>query len=146
MSVSKGNNRGLHIALWVVQLLLVFAFGMAGFMKATTPIAELNKMMPWTLVVGEGMTRFIGASEFAGALGLLLPSITRILPILTPIAGGALALVMVLASGLHASRGEFGVLPINAVLGGLALFVAWGRSIKAPITARTATGTRTAAA
>src|SRR4051812_24140284 len=110
MSNTKGTNKGLHIALWAVQILLVFAFGMAGFMKSTQPFEVLNKAMPWTIGVGEATTRFIGIAELAGALGLLLPSATRILPFLTPLAASGLVVVMFLASGLHISRGEFGVL------------------------------------
>lgn len=34
---------------------------------------------------------------------------------------------MVLAAGFHLSRGEIEAVPINAVLGGLAAFVGWGR-------------------
>jgi putative oxidoreductase len=40
---------------------------------------------------------------------------------------------MLLASAFHLSRGEAGALPINLVLGGIAAFVAWGRTRKAPI-------------
>jgi hypothetical protein len=145
MTAAKGTSKGLHIGLWFVQILLAVAFGMAGFMKTTMPFDALNKAMPWTLVVGEPGVRFIGASELAGALGLLLPSITRILPILTPLAGVGLTTVMVLASAFHASRGELGVLPINFVLGSLAAFVAWGRFRRAPIAARASDSAGTAA-
>ena len=47
-----------------------------------------------------------------------------------------LTTVMVLASITHAVRGEPQVILFNAILGGLAAFVAWGRGRKAPITPR----------
>jgi uncharacterized membrane protein YphA (DoxX/SURF4 family) len=139
MSATKTPSKGLNISLWVVQVLLAFAFGMAGFMKSTQPFEALNKAMPWTLSVGETTTRFIGLSELLGAVGLLLPAITRILPFLTSLAGLGLVTVMVLASGFHVTRGEYGMLPVNAVLASLALFVAWGRYRAAPIAPRNAT-------
>jgi hypothetical protein len=40
---------------------------------------------------------------------------------------------MILAMAFHLSRGEAQVLPINLVLGGLAAFVAWGRTSKVPV-------------
>lgn len=43
---------------------------------------------------------------------------------------------MALASATHLSRGEFGPIAVNLVLGGLAAFVAWGRSAKALIAPR----------
>jgi hypothetical protein len=80
--------------------------------------------------------RFIGLSEVLGAIGLVLPAATRLFPWLTGVAGAALAVVMVLAAGTHATHGEFGNLVPVAVLGGLSTFVAWGRLVRAPIPAR----------
>lgn len=130
------SGRGLHIALWIVQALLGIAFTMAGFTKVGTPMAKLAEMMPWTAVVGESLTRFIGASELLGGIGLILPAATRIKPGLTPLAGVGLTTVMVLAAGYHLTHNEAAFLPINLVLGSLAAFVAWGRGRKAPIAPR----------
>ncbi len=128
-------SRALNISLWIAQILLALLFGFAGSMKATKPIDELALNMPWVLVV-PGLVRFIGVSEFLGALGLVLPSVTRVQPKLTPIAAAALVLVMVLAAGFHALRGEWSAIVGNVILGGIAAFVAWGRIRKAPITSR----------
>lgn len=128
-------SQAMNVALWITQLLLAAAFGMAGAMKATTPIAELAPKMPWVANLPH-LVRFIGASELAGALGLLLPALTRIKPWLTPLAAVGLTVVMVLAAAFHVSRGEYSVLPIPLLLGALAAFVAWGRTRKAPIAAR----------
>lgn len=130
------RSKGLHIALWVVQVLVGLAFLMAGLTKSTQPMETLALQMPWTAVVGTAMTRFIGISEFLGGLGLILPSALRIKPGLTPLAGLGLAVVMLLAAGFHLMRGEFPAIGINFVLGGLAAFVAWGRWKKAPIAPR----------
>jgi uncharacterized membrane protein YphA (DoxX/SURF4 family) len=126
----------LHIALWIVQVLLALAFGMAGFMKLTAPVAELAQKMIWPGAVPPALVRFIGASELLGAIGLVLPAATRIRPGLTALAGAGLTLVMVLAAVFHLSRGEAKMLPINLVIGGLAAFVAWGRARRAPIAPR----------
>jgi putative oxidoreductase len=82
------------------------------------------------------LVRFIGTSELLGALGLILPAAMRIKPVLTGFAALGLLTIMVLAALFHASRGEFGMLRVNSVLGALAAFVAWGRLKKAPIPAR----------
>lgn len=124
----------MNKGLWVVQALLGVAFFMAGMMKATTAPAELvANGMAWAEGMDPMLIKFIGVSEIAGALGLILPSALRIAPKLTPIAAVALAVVMVLAAGTHGMRGEFGAIGVNAALGGLALFVAWGRWSKSPI-------------
>jgi len=126
----------LHIALWVLQVLIGLSFMAAGGMKAFTPAADLMKAMPWVENVGIALPRFIGISELAGGLGLILPAATRIKPGLTPLAAAGLTVVMVLAVFFHISRGEYPMLGAPVVLGGLCAFIAWGRSRKAPIPPR----------
>jgi uncharacterized membrane protein YphA (DoxX/SURF4 family) len=128
------TTRRLRNGLWIAQAVLALVFVMTGVLKLTISPADLARSSSGLSL---GLIRFIGIAELAGAFGLILPAATRILPALTPVAAAALALVMVLAGIFHASRGEFvSVIPV-LVLGVLALFVAWGRTVRAPISART---------
>ncbi len=130
-------SKGWNIALWILQVLLAFAFLGAGFMKLTQPIDALAAAgMGFVKTFPEPVVRFIGVSEIAGAIGLVLPAALRVKPVVTPVAGAALALVMVLAALWHVTQGEFAALPSNFVLGGLSALVAWGRFKKAPVVAR----------
>lgn len=123
----------MKYALWIVQILLAAAFGMAGFSKLTQPIADLVPMVgPWAAEVPALLVRFIGLSELLGAIGLIAPALTGIQLRLTPLAAWGLALVMVLAAIFHLVRGEFGIVP-NIVLFALAAFVAYGRTNLVPI-------------
>lgn len=125
------------IGLWVAQVLLALVFGAAGVMKLLQPVEALGAMMAWVNSSPEMLVRFIGLVELAGALGMILPALTRILPFLTPLAALGFAIIQVLAIGVHASLGETAAsLPMNLVLLALSLFVAWGRTRKAPIAAR----------
>lgn len=129
------KSKALHISLWVAQVLLALAFGVAGFMKMTAPIEQLAQNgMTFVNHFDAGMVRFIGIAEVLGAIGLILPSALRILPILTPLAAVGIAIIMVLAANDHISHGE-PFLP-TIVLFALAAFVVWGRYKKAPITAK----------
>lgn len=130
---NQTKSRAWNIALWIVQIILVAAFGMAGIMKTTSPIADLAAQMVWPGDIPAAMVRFIGASEFLAAVGLLLPSLLRIKPFLTVWAAAGLVLVMILALVFHITRGEMQALPINLTFALLAAFVAWGRSKKAVI-------------
>jgi uncharacterized membrane protein YphA (DoxX/SURF4 family) len=127
---ANAPKKSLHVALWIVQLLLAAAFGMAGVMKSTQPLDALSPDMAWVRDVPPAMVRFIGIAELAGALGLVLPALTGVKPILTPLAAAGLAVIMVLAAAFHISRGEFSALPFNIVLGGLSALVAWGRGVR----------------
>jgi uncharacterized membrane protein YphA (DoxX/SURF4 family) len=135
-SPAASPSRALSIGLWVAQAFLAFAFTASGLMKLTTPHDALAAQMRWAADAPSFLPLFIGAAEVAGALGLILPSVTRIQPRLTPIAAACLVLVMVLAAGTHVLYGELFILVPNAVLGGLAAFVAWGRLGPAAITPR----------
>ena len=70
----------MNIVLWIIQILLAAAFGMAGFTKLSQPIEALSGMMPWVTAMPALVVRFIGAAEVAGALGLILPRATKIQP------------------------------------------------------------------
>jgi uncharacterized membrane protein len=127
------KNKTLHIVLWIVQGLLAVMFLMAGFMKSFTPIEKLAESLPWVKEFSPALVRFIGISELLGALGLILPSMLRIKPQLTPVAALGILIIMVLATGFHLMRAENEALPITVIIGALALFVAWGRYKKLPI-------------
>jgi len=115
----------------MAQAVLALAFGAAGLGKLLNTAVFAAQMGS-----GPALVLFIGISELAGALGVVVPAATRIKPGLTPLAALGLATIMLLALGLHVKRGELGAIPVIVPLGALALFVAWGRSRAAPITAR----------
>lgn len=128
----KETSKALHIGLWVAQGLLAAAFGMAGLMKLTTPIDQLaQKGMSFVRHYPPEMVRFIGVAEVLAALGLLLPSILRLLPKFTPLAATGLSIIMVLATQYHIAHNEPTITSIVFFI--LSVFVAWGRFKKAPI-------------
>ena len=134
------RKRALNAVLWIVQVLLAILFLAAGAMKSTQPIdALIANGLAWVSVTPAPIVRLIGVSELLGAAGLLLPAALRILPWLTPLAAAALATVMVLAMGLHLSYNEVSALPVNLVIGLLAGFVVWDRTMAVPIAPRAQT-------
>ncbi len=134
MTDMAASNKKLNIGLWVAQILLAAAFGLFGLMKATQPLDQLSDMMKWIPTMSPLFVRTLGSLEVLGAIGLLLPSLTRILPKLTVAAALCFIVLQVLAIGLHLSRGEPEALGLNAVLISLSIFVFWGRSKKSVIT------------
>lgn len=134
--MSNKKNKGLNIVLWIAQILLGAAFLMAGVMKSSQPIEELSQTVPWTAQVPMLLVRFIGVTEFLGGLGILLPSLLRIKPILSAYAALGILVVMVLAFIYHLVLSEFNALPINLVFGAIAFFIYWGRSKKVLIPSR----------
>ncbi len=126
----------MNIALWIVQVALAAVFVMSGGFKVVQPIETLGAEMAWVADVSPALIRFIGISEVLGAVGIILPALTRILPWLTPLAAAGLGTVMVLAGIFHLTRGEFMAVVPNLVLLALALFVVYGRLKLHPIAAK----------
>ena len=124
----------MTVVLWIVQGLLALAYVMAGGMKASRPLDVLGKSMAWVRAVPPAFVRFIGVAEVLGAIGIILPLATGILPWLTVAAAVGLVIVQVCAIAFHLARGETQRLPMNAVLLLLAVFVVVGRVALAPIT------------
>lgn len=135
MTTQNKSSKVFNIFLWIAQIVLGAMFLMAGVMKSTQPLEELGKSLPWVNEVGF-LVRFIGVAELLGGLGLILPSLLRIKPVLTPLAALGISIIMMLAFIYHIIQGEYDVLGINLILGGLALFVAWGRYKKVPVQPR----------
>ncbi len=122
-----------HILLWIAQILLSITLIWAAFVKLVQPIEQLKAMWPWTGDVSPALVRFTGVIDFLGALGLLLPSLFRVKPILVPLAAIGIVLLMISASIFHICRGEASQIGFNVFFGALAAFVAYGRSKIAPI-------------
>lgn len=71
--------------------------------------------------------RTVGVLELLGAVGLIVPQLTSVAVILTPVAAFAFVLLQVGAMVFHLRRGERQLLPVNVALAVLALFtgLAW---------------------
>jgi uncharacterized membrane protein YphA (DoxX/SURF4 family) len=115
-------------ALWIIQVLLALLFLFSGGMKLILP---LDKMTGPVALPG-WFLRFIGVAEVLGGLGLILPTLLRIRPGLTPLAAAGLVIIMIGATVVTLMGGD--VLPavIPLVVGILLLFVAYNRWRMAP--------------
>jgi urea transporter len=115
----------MNIALWVVQGLLAFVMVMAGAFKVATPREKLSEKMKWAKTWTDTNVKLLGLAEVLGGVGLVVPWVTGILPVLTPIAAVCLAILMGGAVKTHLDHKEP---PIPAVvLGVLCVLVALGR-------------------
>ena len=123
-------------ALWTVQALLALLFLFAGVAKLVMPIEEMTR----DIQIPGAFLRFIAVAEILGAFGLVLPSLLRIRPGLTPLAAAGLVIIMIGATGVSLTLGVvMAVTPF--VVGLLAAFVAYGRWKLAPISSSSAGST-----
>jgi hypothetical protein len=112
-------------AVWIAQTLLAIAMLGAGAMKVAKPKAELlTAGMAWVEDFPEPQVKGIGALEILAALGLILPALLDLAPVLVAIAAVGVVLLMVGAAATHLRRGEGQMVPVNLVIAALALFIA----------------------
>ncbi len=112
------------IAVWIVSGLLALAYLVAGGSKVFTGYDRIQDRITWTSHAKPWQVKTVGVLEILGAIGLIVPPLTGILPILAPIAASALALLQVLAIVFHFRASEGNKIGANVVLLLLAVFVA----------------------
>ncbi len=119
----------MNIVLWIIAGILSLAFMAAGAMKLSKSRPELSEMdMEWVDSATDGQVKTLGALEVAGGIGVLLPGLVDVAPILVPIAATGLAIMMLGALVVHARGGDGPKEMAPAiVLGALAAFLAIGR-------------------
>jgi len=123
----------MDIGLWILQALLAFAFVFLGYSHAFRyEFLAARPRSSWVTAVGPGNLRIIGILEILAGIGLILPPVTDVLPWLAPLAATMLVLLMIFAMVFHARRGEMTNIAFNAILGVVALAVAYGRFFVEP--------------
>ena len=123
----------MNKVLWVLQVLLAAVFLAHGFIMLFPPAAiaeQMNATLPrW-------FSLFIGITEVAAAVGLILPGLTRIMPWLVSWAAGGIMIVMVSATAYHVMRAEWSSAATTLVLLAMATYVAYMRHSVLPIAER----------
>lgn len=103
-------------------------------MEIITPREKLAEKFHWAKTWTDRNVKLLGLAEVLGAAGLVLPGLLHILPVLlpvlTPIAGICLAILMAGAVKVHLDLKESRVPAVVPLL--LAIFVAVGRLALVP--------------
>jgi len=105
------------------------AFLIAGVNKLIIPREMLAKAPGggWALDFSSGFIKTLGAVAMLGVIGLLLPRLVDVAPVLVPLAAVGLGLVMICAAIEESRRQEFKHVLLKVTYLGHATFVAVGR-------------------
>lgn len=118
----------MNTALWIAQILLAATFLVIGFAKATFSRQKfIDTKQTGVVDLPIHITRFIGLSEMAGAVGLIVPWKFQIMPFLTPLAAIGLGIIMILAAISHMQLKEPKNVRNNLIILIVCLFVTIGR-------------------
>ncbi|MEU6718712.1 DoxX family protein [Nonomuraea sp. NPDC046802] len=125
----------MNIALWVVAGLLAAVCLASGARKLIQPAEKLAASgYGWIEDFSGNTVKAIGTLEILGAVGLILPAVLGIAPVLVPLAAVGLALLMVGAIITHLRRHESQAIVLPMILLALYVFVASGRFGLEPFT------------
>lgn len=117
----------MNIALWIVASLFAFGFVAGGVIKQVWSYDRYAARLHWPEDFSPGKVKFMGVVEMLGGLGLVLPGLLGIAPVLVPVAASGMALYMAGAVTERVRRDEYKDLVGDLVFLGAMLFVAWGR-------------------
>lgn len=118
------RSKKTSATLWTIQTLLAALFLFAGATKFILPPQLLQE---GPVVLPLAFIRFIGVCEILGAVGLILPTLLRIRPVLTPLAAAGLVIIMIGAVSVTIAGGPVVPALFPLVVGVLAGTVAYGR-------------------
>lgn len=115
----------MNIEPWFLQIPLAVVFALSGLPKLLLPYDRLTGLFVWVSDFRPPTVRLIGALELLGAVGLVVPTATGVLPWLTPLAAVGLAGLMVGALATSLRHRLYPNAAVNVALMSLAAVVAY---------------------
>ncbi|WFE52923.1 DoxX family protein [Micromonospora sp. WMMD1155] len=119
----------MNLALWIAAGLLAAVALLGGVTKTFVPKEKLAATNGggWTADAGVGFVKTLGILEILAAVGLILPAVLDIAPVLVPVTALCWVLLMVGAVITHLRHDEAKFIVLNLLYLAVAAFVAWGR-------------------
>jgi hypothetical protein len=119
----------MNLSLWIAAGLLAAVAMAGGISKKFVPKAKLAAAHggEWTAGASVGFVKTLGVLELLAAVGLILPAIVDIAPVMVPVTAVCWVLLMIGAMITHGRLGQSKLVMLNVVYLALAAFIAWGR-------------------
>ena len=120
----------MDLALWIAAGLLAVVALVGGVSKTFVSKDKLAKTTGgrWTADVGVGFVKTLGVLEILAAIGLILPAVVDIAPVMVAVTAACWVMLMIGAIITHVRyRDGARYLLATSTYLALAAFVAWGR-------------------
>jgi hypothetical protein len=119
----------MDLALWIAAGLLAAVALLGGITKMFVPKEKLTALKggEWTGHASVGFVKTLGVLEFLAAVGLILPAVLGIAPVLVPVTAVCWVVLMVGAMITHLRHGSSRFVVVNLIYLAVAAFIAWGR-------------------
>ncbi|MEV5833917.1 DoxX family protein [Nocardia sp. NPDC052112] len=119
----------MNLALWIAAGLLATVALAGGITKTFLPKQKLAAAHggEWTADASAGFVKTLGIVELLAAVGLILPAVLDIAPVMVAVTAAAWILLMFGAMRTHARLDQYKLVLVNSVYLALALFIVVGR-------------------
>lgn len=127
----------MHVALWITAGLLALVALAGGITKTFVPLDELARHdgAAWTRGADPVFVKSLGILEILAAIGLVLPAVLDVAPVMVPVTAACWVALMIGAMITHGRLGQAKLVMVNMVYLALALFIVVGRFGSTPFTA-----------
>ncbi len=119
----------MNLSLWIAAGLLAAVALTGGISKTFVPKAKLAAAPggEWTAGASVRFVKTLGVLELLAAVGLILPAVVNVAPVMVPITAVCWVLLMIGAMITHGRLGQYKFVVLNLAYLALAAFIAWGR-------------------
>jgi hypothetical protein len=119
----------MNVALWIAAGLLALVALVGGITKTFVPKEKLahHEGAAWTRGFSAGFVKSLGVIEILAAVGLILPAVVDVAPVMVPVTAGCWVALMIGAMITHGRLGQGKLVMVNVVYVALAVFIAIGR-------------------
>ena len=127
----------MNLTLWIATGLLAAVALAAGVSKTFLPKAKLaaHRGGEWTRHASVAFVKTLGILELSAAVGLILPGVLDMAPVMVPVTAACWIVLMVGAMITHGRLDQYKLAMLNSAYLALAAFVVWGRFGPVPFTA-----------
>ncbi len=122
----------MNLLLWVLQVLAALLYGSSGVMKVFL-FDRISQDVPSFGAMPRTAWTVLGIVELVCTGGLIVPDALHWQPELTILAAAVLAIESVVFIWVHARYREPAPIIMSVVLGLIVAFIAYGRTVLAPI-------------
>jgi hypothetical protein len=119
----------MNIILWIAAGLLALVALTGGITKTFIPKEKLEQHdgAAWTRGVSPAFVKTLGVLELLAAIGLILPAVVDVAPVMVPVTAACWVALMIGAMITHARLDQYKLVLVNSVYLVLAVFIAVGR-------------------
>lgn len=133
-NVTRKENT-VNITLWIIAGVLAFTYGVGGasqILLTKERYRAVADSQHWVDDFGAGHVKAIGMIKITGVVGLIVPPLVDVAPVLSPVAACGLMLVMAGAATTRFRRNEWGLMAGDVAFLAAFAFLAWGRFVLEP--------------